>query len=275
MVDFKEKESYCFDDLLKIMEILRSEDGCPWDREQTHKSIRRNFIEEVYEACEGIDNEDNTLLCEELGDVLLQVVFHAHMAQCEGAFDINDVCGGICKKLILRHPHVFGDTTVSGSAQVLENWEEIKKKEKSQKTTAQAMDQVAKSLPALIYAEKIQKKAHKAGFDWPDVGGALDKVREETEELSQAVAAGRGVEEELGDLLFAAVNVARFAGVDPEKALADAAQKFAGRFARVEQLAGDGLSGMSPEQMDGLWDRVKQQERNAPEESRTGLDPIL
>ena len=180
MVDFKEKESYRFEDLLQIMEILRGENGCPWDREQTHASIRRNFIEEVYEACEAIDNEDNTLLCEELGDVLLQVVFHAHMAQSEGAFTLDDVCDGVCKKLILRHPHIFGSVQVSGSAQVLENWEEIKKKEKNQKSTAQAMDQVAKTLPALIYAEKIQKKARKAGFDWPDVSGALDKVSEET-----------------------------------------------------------------------------------------------
>ena len=261
MIDFKDKERYGFEDLLRIMEILRGENGCPWDREQTHKSIRRNFIEEVYEACEAIDNDDSTLLCEELGDVLLQVVFHAHMARCEGAFDFGDVCDGICKKLILRHPHIFADTQVSGSAQVLENWEEIKKKEKGQKSTAQAMDQVAKSLPALIYAEKIQKKARKVGFDWPDAHGALDKVREETDELAQALATGQGVEEELGDLLFAAVNVARFADVDPEKALADAAQKFARRFARLEQAAGDKLPGMTLAQMDELWDRVKQDEK--------------
>lgn len=261
MVDFKEKDNYRFDDLLEIMEVLRGEGGCPWDREQTHKSIRRNFIEEVYEACEAIDNDDNTLLCEELGDVLLQVVFHAHMAQAENAFDIDTVCDGICKKLILRHPHIFADTQVSGSVQVLENWEEIKKKEKGQKSVAQAMDQVAKSLPALIYAEKVQKKARKVGFDWPDVAGALEKVREETDELSVAVATGKGVEEELGDLLFAAVNVARFVDVDPEKALVDATAKFANRFAKVERMAGQQMPGMSLAQMDELWERVKQEER--------------
>ena len=260
MVDFKEKERYGFQDLLEIMEILRGEDGCPWDREQTHKSIRRNFIEEVYEACEAIDNDDPVLLCEELGDVLQQVVFHAHLSKCEGAFDINDVCDGVCKKLILRHPHVFGSTSVKDSAQVMENWEEIKKVEKNQKSTAQAMDQVAKSLPALMYAEKIQKKARKVGFDWPDAAGALSKVREETAELEQAMACGGNVEEELGDLLFAVVNVSRFAGVDAEEALAGAARKFAGRFARLEQLAGDKLSDMSLEQMDELWDRVKREE---------------
>ena len=244
--------------LLEVMNTLRRE--CPWDREQTHKSIRRNFIEEVYEACEAIDNDDPVLLCEELGDVLQQIVFHSHVSKCEGAFDFDDVCDGVCKKLILRHPHVFGNTSVSGSAQVLENWEEIKKVEKGQKSTAQAMDQVAKSLPALIYAEKIQKKARKVGFDWPDASGALAKVREETGELEQAMESGKGVEEELGDLLFAVVNVARFADVDPEKALADAAHKFAARFARLEQMAGDKLSGMSLAQMDELWDQVKEEE---------------
>ena len=261
MVDFKEKERYGFADLLEIMDILRGDGGCPWDREQTHHSIRRNFIEEVYEACEAIDNDDSVLLCEELGDVLMQVVFHADMAEEEGAFTMDDVCDGVCKKLILRHPHVFGQAQVSDSAQVLEAWEEIKKKEKGQKSYAQEMDRVAKSLPALIYAEKIQKKARKAGFDWPDASGALDKVREETDELSAALASGKGVEEEVGDLLFAAVNAARFAGVDPEEALAKAARKFASRFACVERMAGDKMPEMTLSQLDKLWDEVKRRER--------------
>ncbi|ODU55600.1 MAG: nucleoside triphosphate pyrophosphohydrolase [Clostridium sp. SCN 57-10] len=257
MVDSNKIERYDFNDLLALMEQLRGEGGCPWDREQTHQSIRRNFIEEVYEACEAIDNEDNTHLCEELGDVLLQVVFHAHIAQSDGAFDMTDVTDGICRKLILRHPHIFGEVSVSGSAEVLDNWEEIKRREKQQETYTQAMDEVAKSLPALIYAEKMQKRARKAGFDWDDVSGALDKVREETDELASAIKGEGNAEEELGDLLFAAVNVARFLEVDPEEALRKAARKFHRRFARVEEMAGDALKGMSLAEMDKLWDKAK------------------
>lgn len=257
MVDSNKIERYDFNDLLEVMELLRGEGGCPWDREQTHKSIRRNFIEEVYEACEAIDNEDNTHLCEELGDVLLQVVFHTHMAKSEGAFDIDDVTDGICRKLILRHPHIFGSVSVSGSAEVLENWEEIKKREKGQDTYTQAMEQVAKSLPALIYAEKIQKKAKKSGFDWDDVSGALEKVREETEELACAITQQTNAEEELGDLLFSVVNVARFLDLDPEEALSKAARKFQARFAKVEEMAGAALKGMSLAEMDKLWEKAK------------------
>ena len=257
MVDSNKIERYDFNDLLALMEQLRGEGGCPWDREQTHQSIRRNFIEEVYEACEAIDNEDNTHLCEELGDVLLQVVFHAHIAQSDGAFDMTDVTDGICRKLILRHPHIFGEVSVSGSAEVLDNWEDIKRREKQQETYTQAMDEVAKSLPALIYAEKMQKRARKAGFDWDDVSGALDKVREETDELASAIKGEGNPEEELGDLLFAAVNVARFLEVDPEEALRKAARKFHRRFARVEEMAGDALKGMSLAEMDKLWDKAK------------------
>lgn len=257
MVDSNKIERYDFNDLLALMEQLRGEGGCPWDREQTHQSIRRNFIEEVYEACEAIDNEDNTHLCEELGDVLLQVVFHAHIAQSDGAFDMTDVTDGICRKLVLRHPHIFGEVSVSGSAEVLDNWEEIKRREKQQETYTQAMDEVAKSLPALIYAEKMQKRARKAGFDWDDVSGALDKVREETDELASAIKGEGNAEEELGDLLFAAVNVARFLEVDPEEALRKAARKFHRRFARVEEMAGDALKGMSLAEMDKLWDKAK------------------
>lgn len=257
MVDSNKIERYDFNDLLALMEQLRGEGGCPWDREQTHQSIRRNFIEEVYEACEAIDNEDNTHLCEELGDVLLQVVFHAHIAQSDGAFDMTDVTDGICRKLVLRHPHIFGEVSVSGSAEVLDNWEEIKRREKQQETYTQAMDEVAKSLPALIYAEKMQKRARKAGFDWDDVSGALDKVREETDELASAIKGEGNAEEELGDLLFAAVNVARFLEVDQEEALRKAARKFHRRFARVEEMAGDALKGMSLAEMDKLWDKAK------------------
>ena len=255
---YLEKPKYNFDDLVAIMDKLRGPGGCPWDIEQDHASIRRNFIEEVYEACEAIDEKDNVLLCEELGDVMLQVVFHAHIARQEGAFDLDDVCDGICRKLILRHPHIFGDVKADTAEQVLKNWDEIKKQEKQQKTYTQTMEDVAKSLPALIYAEKVQKRAKKVGFDWPDVSGALEKVHEEADELQQALQNGSNVEEELGDLLFAAVNVARFAKVDPEEALVNATRKFIRRFAKMEQMAGDSLSGMTLEEMDKLWDAAKQ-----------------
>ena len=258
MINFENKAEYGFEDLLRIMDILRGEGGCPWDREQTHESIRKNFIEEVYEACEAIDLKDNTLLCEELGDVLLQVVFHADMAEDEGAFDINDVCDGVCKKLILRHPHIFGDVKADTSAEVLDNWEAIKRVEKGQKTYSDSIRQVARSLPALMYAEKVQKKAKKAGFDWPDISGAFDKIDEEKAELIRAMHGDGDVADELGDLLFAVVNTARFLEVDPEEALERASAKFVGRFCRMEELAGEhGLDGMSLEEMDMLWNRAK------------------
>lgn len=260
MINFENKAEYGFEDLLRIMDILRGEGGCPWDREQTHESIRKNFIEEVYEACEAIDLKDNTLLCEELGDVLLQVVFHADMAEDEGAFDTNDVCDGVCRKLILRHPHIFGDTKAGTSAEVLDNWEAIKRIEKGQKTYSDSIRQVAKSLPALMYAEKVQKKAKKAGFDWPDISGALDKIDEEKAELVRAMHGDGDVADELGDLLFAVVNTARFLDVDAEEALERASAKFVGRFCRMEELAGEsGLDGMSLEEMDRLWDRAKKE----------------
>ena len=183
MVDFEQKEKYDFNDLLRIMEILRAPDGCMWDREQDHASIRRNFIEETYEAVEAIDNDDPVLLREELGDVLLQVVFHAQMEKEKGVFDMDDVADGICKKLIYRHPHIFSTTEVGSTEEILNNWDELKKKEKSQKTVTDGLDSVARSLPGLIRADKIQKKAAKAGFDWDDVSGAIDKVREELDEV--------------------------------------------------------------------------------------------
>jgi len=257
VINFKNKAKYGFEDLVEIMDILRGEGGCPWDREQTHESIRKNFIEEVYEACEAIDLKNNTMLCEELGDVLLQVVFHADMAEDEKAFDIGDVCDGVCKKLILRHPHIFGDVTAETSEQVLENWEAIKRVEKGQKTYSDSINQVAKSLPALMYAEKVQKKARKAGFDWPDVKGAMDKIDEEKAELLKAMEGQGDTFEELGDLLFAVVNVARFLDIDPEEALERASAKFVKRFCAMESLAGRDLREMSLEEMDKLWDKVK------------------
>lgn len=168
-MNFTEKENYNFNDLVEIVKILRAPDGCPWDREQTHKSIRSNFIEETYEAVEAIDTDDLDLLKEELGDVLLQVALHAEIESEQGTFDINDVCDGICKKLIIRHPHVFGDVNADTTEKVLKNWDAIKMKTKSQKTQTQAILSVSKALPSLMRSTKIQQKAAKVGFDWENV----------------------------------------------------------------------------------------------------------
>ena len=261
MVDFQYKDSYDVRDLEEIVRILRAPGGCPWDAEQTHESIRRNFLEEAYEAVEAIDEQSPDHLKEELGDVLLQVLFHARMEQEAGRFNLDDVADGVCKKLIYRHPHVFGDVSVSGTGEVLTNWEELKRKEKGQATNTDALDAVARSLPALWRAEKVQKKAKKAGFDWPDVSGALDKLSEELEELKAAVAEGTNVEEELGDLLFSAVNVSRFVKVDAEAALGKATDKFISRFQKVEAEAtrqGRSMEGMSLAELDELWEHAKE-----------------
>ena len=259
MVDFQYKDSYDVKDLEEIVRILRAPGGCPWDAEQTHQSIRRNFLEEAYEAAEAIDEESPEHLKEELGDVLLQVVFHARMEEEEGRFDLDAVADGVCKKLIYRHPHVFGDVAVSGTGEVLSNWEELKRKEKGQATNTDALESVARSLPALWRAEKVQKKAKKAGFDWPEVSGALDKLSEELEELKAAAAQGTNVAEELGDLLFSAVNVSRFLDVDCEDALNQATDKFINRFRKVEEQAGDRpMTGMTLEELDQLWEKAKE-----------------
>lgn len=262
VLDYIKKDSYGFNDLVEIMKILRSPEGCPWDREQDHKSIRQNFIEETYEAIEAIDTEDSELLKEELGDVLLQVVFHSEIEQSQGGFNIDDVCDGVCKKLIVRHPHVFGDVVAETSDKVLANWDNIKMKTKSQKTQSDAIDSVAKSLPALMRSTKVQQKAAKVGFDWDDVNGAMEKVSEELSELKEAVKSSdkENIHEELGDLLFAVVNVSRFLKEDSEKALYDACDKFAKRFRKVEELASEKNINMKEagiEVLDELWDEAK------------------
>ena len=256
-----QKERYNMEDLLEIVALLRDpENGCPWDKVQTHTSIRKNFIEETYEVADAIDLADASLLCEELGDVLLQVALHTRMEEEQGAFTFGDVCTGICKKLIYRHPHVFGNVAVSGSDEVLVNWEELKRKEKHQESAADSVDAVARSLPGLWRAEKVQKKAAKAGFDWPDIQGALEKLREEHQELEEAIQSGTNVSEELGDLLFAAVNVSRFVKVDPEEALTAATDKFISRFRKVEAIAaqeGRDMAQMGLSELDQLWERAK------------------
>jgi len=264
MIHFEQKKNYKFNDLIEIMTILRKE--CMWDKEQTHESIRRNFIEETYEVIEAIDDENSTLMCEELGDVMLQVVFHTEIEKEKGSFNIDDVTDGICKKLIYRHPHIFKDTEVSSTIDILRNWEELKKIEKGQKTATDAVASVAKSLPSLIRAEKIQSKAHKVGFDWNDISGAIDKTKEEFYELTQAINGKGDPEEELGDLLFSVVNIARFLKVDSEGALEKTCNKFIERFSYIEKRAkaqGKELQKMSLEEMDELWNEKKDIEKSA------------
>ena len=265
MVNWSMKKSYDCKDLEDIVRLLRHPGGCPWDQEQTHRSIRRNFLEETYEVVEAIDRDDVDGLKEELGDVLLQVLFHASIEEDAGRFDLDDVADGVCKKLIYRHPHVFGDVTVSSTGEVLSNWEELKKKEKGQATQADAVDAVARTLPALWRAEKMKKKAAKVGFDWKDVSGALDKLSEELDELRRAALEGDGDSaEELGDVLLAAVSVGRFLEADPEEALHDACDKFSARFRKTEELTatrGLKMDELSEQELTGLWREAKEQLR--------------
>ena len=260
---FSFKENYNCEDLLRIVEILRAPGGCPWDAEQTHESIKKNFIEETYEVIGAINKKDTALLCEELGDVLLQVALHTEMEKEKGTFCFNDVCDGICKKLIVRHPHVFSDVSVSSTDEVLKNWDAIKMQTKQQKSTTDSMESIPRELPALMRSQKLQQKAAKVGFDWSDIKGALAKVHEETAELEQAVCAGEQaqIQDELGDLLFAAVNVARFAKTDAEEALTGAADKFMRRFALVEKMAKERSIDMKSagiEALDRMWDEAKE-----------------
>ena len=264
MINFENKEAYNVDDLRRIVAILRAPGGCPWDQEQTHESIRRNFIEEAYEVAEAIDEGSPAHLKEELGDVLLQVLFHASIEEDAGRFDLDDVADGICRKLIFRHPHVFGDDHAETVGQVLTSWEELKRKEKGQATYTDTLRSVAKSLPGLWRAEKLQSKAEKAGFEWPDARAAMDKLSEEMDELRSAAEEGTNVEEELGDLLFAAVKVARFFRIDAEEALAGTCEKFIRRFAGVEAAAaarGEAMDQLSVTELMAFWDAEKQKER--------------
>lgn len=260
MINFVRKPQYGYEDLLEIIRLLRSEDGCPWDKAQTHQSIRRGLLEEAYEAAEAIDNDDPVLLKEELGDVLMQVVFHADIESDAGRFTIDDVCDGVVKKLLFRHPHVFGSECEDSPESVLVSWDKLKRQEKGQKTVADSMDSVARSLPGLWRAEKLQSKAASAGFEWPDVQGALDKLEEEVAELRRAVEEGGDVPEELGDVLFAAVKVGRFCACDPEDAVNGTCEKFIRRFRAVENGAaaqGREVSQLSLEEMTALWNEAK------------------
>ncbi len=259
--DYK-REKYDVNDLREIVKILREPGGCPWDAEQTHKSIRKDLLEEAYEVADAIDSDSAVDLCEELGDLLLQVVFHARIAEQEERFSLDEVADGICKKLILRHPHVFGTVKADTADEVLNNWDLIKRDEKSQKTYTDTLLSVPKAFPALMRAAKVQKRAAKAGFDWDNAEDAFKKLPEELDEFSEAVSQGdrQAMTEEFGDLLFAAVNVSRFYKIDAEQALASATDKFIGRFTAVEQRvldSGRQMDELSLEELDAIWNEVK------------------
>ena len=252
MINFTSKPRYDLSDLIRLVHVLRAPGGCPWDAAQTHLSIRRNFLEEAYEACEALDCDDAAMLREELGDVLLQVLFHADIETGRGRMTIDDIADAECKKLIFRHPFLFG-----GEA---ESWDELKQKEKGQKTAGEAMASVARSLPATWRAEKIQKKAAKTGFRWESADEALDKLAEETGELREAVRDHTNIDEELGDVLFAAVRVASTLERDPEQALHAACEKFIRRFTAMEQTAlaeGRPLETLSKDELLAGWNAQK------------------
>ncbi|WP_374711816.1 nucleoside triphosphate pyrophosphohydrolase [Symbiobacterium terraclitae] len=256
-----ERKRWPLDPLVEVMARLRSADGCPWDREQTHESLRRYMLEEAYEVVEAIDQDDPRHLCEELGDVLLQVVFHAQIAREAGRFDMSDVVSGITEKLIRRHPHVFGEAVAETAADVTRTWEAIKRSERGDQAPPSVLSGVSGGLPALSRALELQKRAARVGFDWPDAAGPADKVREELDEVLSAEPADQ--EGEVGDLLFAVVNLARKLKVDPEIALTRTNARFIRRFRYVEEkLAERGLrvTDVGLSEMDLLWDEAKRAE---------------
>lgn len=258
----EDNDKYDLEDLLDVMSKLRGENGCPWDKEQTHESLRQYLIEECYEVIEAINKKDPDKLKEELGDVLLQVVFHAKIEEENDTFDIYDVIKGVCKKMILRHPHIFGSVKVKDAAEVLVNWDKIKKAEKGQKTQTEVLKDIPKELPALIRSAKVQSKAAKVGFDWDNVDDAMAKIYEELDELKEVYKSKElaKIIDETGDLLFACVNVARFLNVEPETALTGTIEKFIQRFEYIEKHAsgaGKSMEDMTLAEMDKLWNEAK------------------
>lgn len=255
-----EKESYSIDELVMLIEVLRSEEGCPWDREQTHKSIRRDFIEETYEVIEAIDTDNKVLLREELGDVLLQVAFHADIERENGAFTLDDVANDVCVKLIHRHPHVFGDVVAESPDKVLANWEVIKSEEKERITVTDKLTAIPPMLPALMRAEKVGKKA--SCFDFPDADSVMLKVKEELCELEEAMADGNSeaIEEEMGDLIFSITSLCRKLKVEPEIALNKATDKFIKRFSALENAViaeGKDINSLDMAELDEIWEKNK------------------
>jgi len=259
---YPDADKYTLEGLAAIMARLRGPEGCPWDRQQTHQSLKRYLLEETYEVLEALEEGDMHKLCEELGDLLLQIVFHARLAEEEGYFRLYDVVRGIARKMIRRHPHVFGTAEARTAEQVLDNWAKIKAAEKEEEGLEASLLNAPKGLPALLKALKIQEQAARVGFDWREVKEVWNKVEEELEELAKAVEGGtpKRVEEEVGDVLFALVNLARRLKVEPEGALNRAIDKFCHRFRYIEEAArraGRDLATMDLEDMDELWEKAK------------------
>ena len=258
--DYEHRTRHGFDDVMRIVRRLRAPNGCPWDREQTHVSLKNALLEESYELIDAIDEDDDAHICEEMGDVLLQFALHAAIAEEQSAFTARDACTDLVEKLIYRHPHVFGTIRVNGSDEVLKNWDALKMAQRKQTTQTEVLKSVPKSFPALLRSRKVQKKAADVGFDWSSAKDAFYKIAEETEELRQAMEQGTNVEEEMGDLLFAVVNVARLMKMEPEFLLMQATDKFISRFELMEQLSlmqGHALKDLPFPEQDKLWEKAK------------------
>lgn len=249
-----------FGRLVNVVDRLLGPGGCPWDREQTHESLKKYLIEEAYEVIEAIDARDNDELKVELGDLLLQPLMHAQMEAQDGRWTIEDVAKGVADKLVYRHPHVFGDTSVANSEEVLRNWDKLKKAEKEGKTSI--LDGIPSAMPALTRAQQISVRAARSGFEWPDVAAVREKVDEELRELDEALASGKSaeIEAELGDLLFTLVNLARWQKIDAEECLRKMLSRFTSRFKAMESLTDQDLSELSAEKWEGLWQKAKRAE---------------
>lgn len=263
------RESVHFDKLVELMDVLRSPEGCPWDREQTRETLKPMLIEEAYEVLDALDSGEPDNLCEELGDLLFQVVFHSRIAKERDEFDVEDVCRRVYEKMVGRHPHVFGSESFADSRELLKNWEDLKaaeKKASGRKVRKRSLlDGAPKKFPALQNTHFLSSKASRVGFDWPDLAGLFEKVREEMAEIERAADSGdpRDIQEEVGDFLFAALNVARFLRIDAETALQRANRKFSARFRRLErhfENQGRSLKEIDLKEMEEAWKSLKQRE---------------
>ncbi len=271
MVEWEYKEKYGLEDFIRLIDVLRGPGGCPWDIKQTHESLKHNVVEEAWEVVDAINEGSEAHLREELGDLLMQVIFHASISKERGGFTLDDISDEAVKKLVHRHPHVFGTVKADTPDEVLTNWDAIKRADRGQQSAASAMDGIPRGLPGLMRSEKIQSKAAKYGFDWPDVSGAMDKLREETAELQEGIDAGdiENIKEEIGDALFSVVNVARFYKLDTEECMHAACEKFIRRFRYLEE--GAAREGLRLEDMTlGQMERIYQEARHELE----GKEPV-
>ena len=271
MVEWEYKEKYGLEDFIRLIDVLRGPGGCPWDTKQTHESLKHNVVEEAWEVVDAINEGSEAHLREELGDLLMQVIFHASISKEHGGFTLDDISDEAVKKLVHRHPHVFGSVKADTPDEVPTNWDAIKRADRGQQSAASAMDGIPRGLPGLMRSEKIQSKAAKYGFDWPDVSGAMDKLREETAELQEGIDAGdiENIKEEIGDALFSVVNVARFYKLDTEECMHAACEKFIRRFRYLEE--GAAREGLRLEDMTlGQMERIYQEARHELE----GKEPV-